>query len=312
MLPADPRSVRQARRWVRDGLESWGREDLVESAMLGVSELVTNAILHATPPIAVTLTGSPDRPRIEVIDHSMHPPRARTEAEAAQDGLSTIGRGLGIVALTSAAWGSDLAPGGKRVWFEPTRWLDHEADLQLTGEVFDLADLVGEGLVADTRTVEAGETVVIELLDMPAQMFAFLRRRFLELRRELDLLALANGADYPIATELAELANEVDIQRTQARGVERLDAAIEAGLDRVDLEYVVPVAAPASMAHLRAMLQRADQFCREEKLLSLAAGPLEKALRDWYLGEFVRQGDGHSPIPWPGPFEVDDPTGLGG
>src|SRR5680860_1766491 len=51
--------------------------------------------------------------------------------------MSTIGRGLGIVALYSTTWGSHVAPEGKTVWFEPST--ETEVDGDLSGEVFDLA-----------------------------------------------------------------------------------------------------------------------------------------------------------------------------
>ena len=55
LLDPDPQSVRRARVWIGEELERLGRPDLVDSAELGISELVTNAILHADPPITVRL-----------------------------------------------------------------------------------------------------------------------------------------------------------------------------------------------------------------------------------------------------------------
>src|SRR6187200_984371 len=52
-LGTGPRGVQDARRWVVDTCRDIGRDDLVECAELGVSELVTNALLHATGPITV-------------------------------------------------------------------------------------------------------------------------------------------------------------------------------------------------------------------------------------------------------------------
>ena len=45
-LEPDPESVKEARAWVREVLERLDREDIVETAELGVSELVTNAMEH--------------------------------------------------------------------------------------------------------------------------------------------------------------------------------------------------------------------------------------------------------------------------
>ena len=57
-LEPDPESVKEARAWVREVLERLDREDIVETAELGVSELVTNAILHGSPPITVRVRGT--------------------------------------------------------------------------------------------------------------------------------------------------------------------------------------------------------------------------------------------------------------
>jgi hypothetical protein len=53
-------------------------------------------------------------------------------------------------------------------------------------------------------------------------------------------------------------------------------------------------------------LQRADEFCREQRLLVLAATPQEAELERWYLGEWVRQAAGEDPRPWRGSFTVDE------
>jgi anti-sigma regulatory factor (Ser/Thr protein kinase) len=50
-VPSVPHSVQQARRWVLDAIADIGRTELADTAELGVSELVTNAVLHATDPI---------------------------------------------------------------------------------------------------------------------------------------------------------------------------------------------------------------------------------------------------------------------
>ena len=69
-LDPDPRSVQEARRWVVSTCRELGRDDLVESAELAISELVTNALLHAEHPITVRVAGTVDHPRVEVSDGS--------------------------------------------------------------------------------------------------------------------------------------------------------------------------------------------------------------------------------------------------
>src|ERR1700712_1201977 len=140
VLPASPPSVRLARSWVSKILAEIGREDLVDAAQLGVSELVTNALIHSQPPLSVRLRGTVDHPRIEVVDSSPVPPQrapVAPEPEEVDDlNLTTFGRGLDLVAMMSSRWGSDLAHDGrsKSVWFEPSGGL--QAENPHEGEIF--------------------------------------------------------------------------------------------------------------------------------------------------------------------------------
>ncbi len=301
-LAAEPQSVRTARAWVIGALEAIGREDLSDAAELGVSELVTNAILHADPPIVVRLGGTTTHPRVEVRDTSHAPPRMRNMTDDERL-LTTVGRGLGIVAMYSTTWGAEVSPQGKVVWFEPATEPEVPEDgAAVTGDVFDLTEVVDERLaIAD----ELPDLLTVRLLDMPVQVFAHYRTWYEELRRELRLLALNHGSDYPIARELSELTVQVEQERRQATGVDRLDAALADGRDRVDLEYHVPPGAPATMTRLRELLTHVDEFCREQRLLTLAPSPQQLALHAWYLGEFARQAAGEAPVPWSGSFTVE-------
>ena len=53
----------------------------------------------------------------------------------------------------------------------------------------------------------------------------------------------------------------------------------------------------------RALL--ADEFCRTQRLLTLAATPQQYQLQRWYLSEFQRQGRGDPPLAWGGTYQVD-------
>src|SRR6195952_4373150 len=140
VLPASPPSVKLARSWVSKVLEEIGREALVDSAQLGVSELVTNALIHSRPPLSVRVRGTVDHPRIEVVDSSPVPPQRQPVAPEIEDvddlNVTTFGRGLDLVAMMSNRWGSDLAHDGrsKSVWFEPSGELQGENPHE--GEIF--------------------------------------------------------------------------------------------------------------------------------------------------------------------------------
>jgi anti-sigma regulatory factor (Ser/Thr protein kinase) len=302
-LDPEPRSVRDARTWVVRQLQTLGREDLVDAARLGVSELVTNAILHASSPILVRLGGTPVHPRVEVHDASTEPPAARDMTDDDRL-LATIGRGLSIVATYSRTWGAEMSPSGKVVWFEPVSdddLTDVRDEQPVPGEMVDLT-----GTPDDAPAEHAAdELVTIRLMSMPVRVFAHYRLWYAELIRELRLLALSHGSDYPVAQELSALTADVERERRQARGPDQLDAALASGVDRADLVYQVPPSAPATMGRLREVLEEADAFCAEQKLLTATPTPQLMALRSWYLGEFERQGDGEPAIPWPGGYAVE-------
>jgi anti-sigma regulatory factor (Ser/Thr protein kinase) len=303
-LDPEPRSVPLARAWVSAELEQRGRADLCETAELGVSELVTNALLHADPPIVVRVRGTDAHPRVEVLDGSPTPPALR-DMTGDDSLMATIGRGLGIVATYSRTWGAEVSGDGKVVWFEPAADPE-DNDGHVPGHVFDISEHV------ERRVAEVGEPesrLKVRLVGMPVRVFARYRVWYEELRRELRLLALTHGTDTPIATELSELTIESARERRQARGVHRLDEAMAEGLTRVDLEYDVPPSTPATMGRLRDLLTEAIQFCRDQRLLTLAPSVQQVSLLNWYHGEFERQGRGEEPRPWTGAYEIDD-TGL--
>ncbi|NGO70324.1 SpoIIE family protein phosphatase [Streptomyces boncukensis] len=114
-LPCEPRSVSRARELAREQLADWQLDGLGDTAELLVSELVTNALRHGEGDIRLRLLL--DRTLVcEVWDAGPVQPRRR-RAQATDEG----GRGLQLVDLLSAGWGSRRTPGGKTVWFELAR-----------------------------------------------------------------------------------------------------------------------------------------------------------------------------------------------
>ena len=106
-------SARGARGLVDAALRGVGVP--ADLAILLVSELATNAVMHARTDFVVRVLGTPvaGRVRIEVEDGNERPPSiAHTPPEA------TSGRGLQLVQTLADAWGVDASPSGKVVWFE--------------------------------------------------------------------------------------------------------------------------------------------------------------------------------------------------
>ncbi|WP_405618725.1 SpoIIE family protein phosphatase [Streptomyces sp. NBC_00076] len=111
-LPREPRSVGKAREYARAQLLRWDMEPLVDTTELLVSELVTNALRYGEGEIRLRLLL--DRTLVcEVWDSGLVQPRRRRARDTDEGG-----RGLQLVGLLSAAWGSRRTPRGKTVWFE--------------------------------------------------------------------------------------------------------------------------------------------------------------------------------------------------
>lgn len=113
-LPCDAQSVRAARRFVTTQLAEWGIDPgCRDNAELLVSELVSNAILHARTALDLDVRRAGDGVRVSVTDRS---PRGLVRKRHTLG--SATGRGLILVEQLSAAWGVDVNGNGKTVWFE--------------------------------------------------------------------------------------------------------------------------------------------------------------------------------------------------
>jgi DNA-binding NarL/FixJ family response regulator len=118
-LPRDTASAGSARRFVDEVLASWDCGPLLDDLQLLVSELVTNAVVHAGSEAQVAVRLLPDALRVEVVDRggpslgATVPGPERVDAES--------GRGLFLVDRLARAWGVEPIDGGKSVWFEVDR-----------------------------------------------------------------------------------------------------------------------------------------------------------------------------------------------
>lgn len=131
-LPGNPLAPAAARKFVRAALADWTElgtpaaagitDRLADDSVLLVSELVTNAVVHAGTSVEVLCRFDPGTPGessdalvIEVSDH--HPARAvRNEPRGTHPGTPEYGRGLQLVATLSEAWGITYRSGTKTVW----------------------------------------------------------------------------------------------------------------------------------------------------------------------------------------------------
>jgi PAS domain S-box-containing protein len=111
-VPVDPAAVADVRARATRQVAAWGLGDLAMTTELVVSELVTNAIRYADPPIRLRLIRDA-RLTCEVADASSTAPRLR-HARSTDEG----GRGLFLVAQLTDRWGARYTADGKIIWAE--------------------------------------------------------------------------------------------------------------------------------------------------------------------------------------------------
>lgn len=112
-LPGSLTSGREARRFLRRFLRRWGVPDLVHDAQLLTSELVNNAVVHASSAVTVRVRFKDRCLRVEVADvgaGALRRPHSGPE--------DTGGRGLHLVEVLSTSWGTSSGQTGRVVWFE--------------------------------------------------------------------------------------------------------------------------------------------------------------------------------------------------
>ncbi len=114
-VQSDPAAVGHARRFLRHTMDRWRIDDeITHTAMLCLSELVTNAVVHTHSGCSVRVLledriltatvrdrGTPDTESVDQLD----------------DPLRVHGRGLQLLDVLATRWGSELDTVGTTVWF---------------------------------------------------------------------------------------------------------------------------------------------------------------------------------------------------
>ncbi|MFD7015031.1 SpoIIE family protein phosphatase [Streptomyces sp. NPDC059928] len=114
---AEPERIAGARRQLRELLHDWADEEQVDSAVLMISEMITNVLVHTDgDAVLVAEAFGPlgtRRLRVEVADASDELPHRRHPGE-----MASSGRGLILMQMLADAWGVDPRGDGKSIWFE--------------------------------------------------------------------------------------------------------------------------------------------------------------------------------------------------
>lgn len=109
-------AIAPARHWARERLSEVGIDDgRLDLLVLLVSELVTNAVAHADPPVVLRVHVDEERTRVEVTDGVRDVPVVRAPPPTALGG-----RGVMFVDRLASSWGTSEEEGeaAKAVWFE--------------------------------------------------------------------------------------------------------------------------------------------------------------------------------------------------
>ncbi len=278
-------SVAQARRLVQRQLDDWGQSDLCDDARLVVSELLTNAALHAKPPIKLRLARLPAGVRLEVSDGS---PELPLKVRAGADVMT--GRGWSLVEALCDSWGVQPAGQGKVVWATllppdgdaseiPASYDSHTVDTEL----MNLGQL--------SRFDDDAVRYEVTLGDVPTELLIAAKGHIDSLIREFALLAsgAAGGATSPVPRKLTALIERVVGNFSEARQSIKKQAlrAAQRGEPRTQLTLHLPLsAAEAGLAYLSA-LDEVDAYCRDEQMLTLESPPAHRLFRSWYVEELV-------------------------
>ncbi|MFF8591791.1 SpoIIE family protein phosphatase [Streptomyces sp. NPDC015220] len=115
---AEPERIAVGRQQLRELLHDWSSEEQVDSAVLLVSEMLTNVLVHTDTDALLLAEVSGDRRgerrmRVEVSDAGDDLPHKRRPGE-----LASSGRGLVLIELLADAWGVEPRGVGKSIWFE--------------------------------------------------------------------------------------------------------------------------------------------------------------------------------------------------
>jgi hypothetical protein len=282
-LRPGPSSPGLARRFLNEHTEAWSLpEPLGEQLALVGSELVTNAVLHARTQLTLTVELQRDRVRVSVKDHSSAPVALRHyQADA------LTGRGLGVVAAISRAWGVQPAGDGKVIW----------AELLLDGSSAATPARPPErgGGAGEPAAVAASGARLVRFLGVPVADYLALQEHNDALFRELQLIRIrmrTQGAESvsapPRLVSLVDrLLAQFRIQRdTQRDEVARAQAR---GAETVDIDAMVPPAVvPAARGYVD-LLEEADEFCRSGELLVPPPSERVRSLRRWFVEQMATQ-----------------------
>jgi anti-sigma regulatory factor (Ser/Thr protein kinase) len=281
-LPGDAASCSMARRFVEEALAQ-AAEDVRCNATLLISEVVANAVLHASGPVTIEVHQKGSAYRIAVGDGSRTPP-----IEKGYRADDATGRGLRLLDCLAAEWGWKRTDTGKVVWFDLPVPVDGSSSPRTERRSYD--DPYPNG-------------APIALLDAPIQEMIRTAAHYDALYREFRLiLELDPSHRQAVPGRLLTLIDELGTTFLGfGRSVEETwDSAIRENRKSVDLHFRVPAEAGPAIVRYNQLLDEADEYCQRAELLTIAPTSEALAVRRWAFGQVVSQCAGEPPSPWSG------------
>ena len=282
VLPPDAHSVRRARDVVRRVFQDADPADLLDGAVLAVSELATNAVLHAGTEVTLRVWVRSNAIRVELRDRSVHGPVRRP-----RPALAGTGRGLQIVEEYVDRWGVTPTANGKSVWFE-------------------IGEPVHAVVAASTEEPVADEEQVVRvsLRHVPLLMHwawqehaSSLLREYLLAVIEQDPLALEVHAEASEA--LSALDEQVPQPALPADTEQLLVRSTEPEVTSDEVVLLIPRESVPTFATLDRLLTEAVAAASSGRLLGPPTQPEIAEMRRWLCGEVAAQAAGPAaPTPW--------------
>lgn len=296
-FPAHPSSVGQARALTREALSEPGQEPVLDDAQLLVSEVVTNALMHAGTPIDLAISMLGHTVRVEVSDGAAHLPVRREYAA-----MAGTGRGLQLLEELSDQWGVDTEADGKTVWFE------------LTPPGAEVRDAAARPAPAHSVSGDGDDAVTVTLRNVPLLLHSAWHQHAEAVLREYLLVQLddvdaldAIEAHAAAHEAMALLVESIPAPELGDQPDELLAAATEPFVSQDRVVLSVPRSAVPKFSLLNETLEAAFELAQAGRFLTPPVQPEMRALRQWLCDEVAQQGSGAAATPWSGSIELPSP-----
>jgi anti-sigma regulatory factor (Ser/Thr protein kinase) len=350
VLSPESASVPEARRFISDQLADLDPET-IDVARLLVSEVVTNAVLHARTEVTLTLERDRSTVQVQIQDANPLLPVMRSHGPDAG-----TGRGLHVLDRLATRWGTSQIEGGKIVWFEMSTTPDASAadspDAAQTSKVEDLVATINrdgdameeatEGQVEASALSDLGrgdsgrgdsgrgdsgrgdshdendqteDSVRCRWVALPLAQLDLTAEHYDAVLREFHLvLEREPTARASVPGRLIAIMDELTMYSPLISSVEQdLERARQSGATSIDVGFDLPSEVGSLALRLDNLLDETDAYCAAGvELLSLEPPSEVVTMRKWLIGELVRQAEGHPAVAWPdSPWSTSFPRHRG-